>query len=98
MICKYNLVSNPPLVCISLTDILVGPSAAMSIPAIYFAFHVEKAISIWEGLKNPLLIFWPKVEDKSKTNHDGTYANSLIFRVLNQNYSRMYRFKCYVIF
>ncbi|KFY00766.1 hypothetical protein V490_01213 [Pseudogymnoascus sp. VKM F-3557] len=48
---------------------IFGPSAAMSIPAIYFAFHVEKAISIWEGLKNPLRIFWPKVKDKSKTSH-----------------------------
>jgi hypothetical protein len=82
MICMHNLVLNPCIVCIPLTNIIVGPSAALSIPAIYLAFHVKIAMSIWEGLKGVPRIFWPKVKDESKTNQDdGTYATPLFLFV-----------------
>lgn len=58
----------------------------MSIPAIYFAFHVETALYIWYRLKAVPRIFWPKTENKPKNKHDdGTYANSLVLRNLIQN-------------
>lgn len=64
----------------------VGPSAAMSIPAIYFAFHVDTALYIWGKLKSAPRIFWPKNERKQKNKHDdGTYSNSLILHILIQN-------------
>lgn len=48
----------------------------MSIPAIYFAFHVDTALYIWGKLKEAPRIFWLKTEHKpKKKSDDGTYSN-----------------------
>lgn len=58
----------------------------MSIPAIYFAFHVDTALYIWDKLKDVPRIFWPKTKHKPKNkNYDGTDANSLVHRNLIQS-------------
>ncbi|KFZ08726.1 hypothetical protein V502_09205 [Pseudogymnoascus sp. VKM F-4520 (FW-2644)] len=48
---------------------IFGPSAAMSIPAIYFAFHVDTALYIWYRLKAVPRVFWPKTKNKPKNKH-----------------------------
>ncbi|OBT73169.1 hypothetical protein VF21_07933 [Pseudogymnoascus sp. 05NY08] len=45
---------------------IFGPSAAMSIPAIYFAFHVDTALYIWDKLKEAPRILLLKAEHKPK--------------------------------
>lgn len=57
----------------------------MSIPAIYFAFHVDTAHYIWDKLKAAPRIFWPKTEDKKNNeDDDGKYSKSLILFILKQ--------------
>ncbi|KFY97220.1 hypothetical protein V498_02182 [Pseudogymnoascus sp. VKM F-4517 (FW-2822)] len=49
---------------------IFGPSAAMSIPAIYFAFHVDTAIYIWKKMKGAPRIFWRKTEHKPENKNN----------------------------
>ncbi|OBT66503.1 hypothetical protein VE03_03603 [Pseudogymnoascus sp. 23342-1-I1] len=49
---------------------IFGPSAAMSIPAIYLAFHVDTVINIWNKLKSPAPETEEKQEKKQEKKHD----------------------------
>ncbi|KFY15670.1 hypothetical protein V492_01836 [Pseudogymnoascus sp. VKM F-4246] len=53
---------------------IFGPSAAMSIPAIYFAFHVDTALYIWNKLMAIPRSFWPTTKKKPQKKHDNAHG------------------------